>query len=321
MTSADLDADRIKRIFFPYMDLKTREFMAAGGRFVYYTTADTAMSILRNRQFWMRSTTTMNDYMEVEHGFECLNAAYKAEPGNIFNRSLDACFPGLSEDLKNYFNAWLPGIRQDTYITCVSEHSAEEDQNGRLSMWRAYGGQAGVALILNGAVMFSKSDALGAYSSPVAYLNPDTFAAEFAEIAKNIECEASYIRSLDREAVKHIVFNIFRFAVLCTKHPGFHEEREWRVVASPAMHPSMLLVSTVEVVRGTPQTVLKIDLQNHPDQGLIGLSLPELLNRIIIGPCEFPQAILKAFRQLLVEAGVPEPDSKIVVSDIPLRQP
>jgi hypothetical protein len=90
MTSADLDADRIKRIFFPYMDRKTREFMAAGGRFVYYTTADTAMSILRNRQFWMRSTTTMNDYMEVEHGFECLNAAYKAEPGNIFNRSLDA---------------------------------------------------------------------------------------------------------------------------------------------------------------------------------------------------------------------------------------
>lgn len=321
MTSTTTDGARIKRIFFPYTDLKTREVIAAGGRFVYYTTADTAASILRNRQIWMRSTTTMNDYMEVEHGFECLNAAYKAEPGNGFNTALDACFPGLAEDLKNYFNAWLPGIRQDTYMTCVSEHSVEEDQHGRLSMWRAYGGQAGVALVLNGAVMFSESEALGAYASPVAYLNPDAFAAEFVKIAKNIEGEAEYIRSLGREAVKHIAFNMLRFAVLCTKHPGFHEEREWRVVASPAMHPSKLLTPTIEVVRGTPQMVLKIDLQNHPDEGLIGLALPELLNSIIIGPCEFPQVILGAFHQLLVEAGVPEPEEKIVVSDIPLRQP
>jgi hypothetical protein len=303
------------------MDRKIREVVAAGNRFVYYTTADTATSILRYRQIWMRSTTTMNDYMEVEHGFECLNSAYKAEPGNIFNRSIDACFPGLSEDVKKYFNAWLPGIRRDTFITCVSEHSAEEDKLGRLSMWRAYGGQAGVALVLNGAVMFNESDALAVYSSPVAYLDSNTFAAEVVEIARNIESEAEYIRSLDRETVKNIVFSMFRFAVLCTKHPGFHEEREWRVVASPAMHPANLPAPTVEVVRGTPQKVLKIDLQNHPDQGLVGLSLPELLNSIIIGPCEFPQVILGAFRQLLVEAGVPEPDSKIVVSDIPLRQP
>ncbi|HEV8724937.1 MAG TPA: hypothetical protein VGW77_30340 [Candidatus Binatia bacterium] len=53
------DAARIKRIFFPYADLKTREVIAAGGRFVYYTTADTATSILKNRQIWMRSTTSM----------------------------------------------------------------------------------------------------------------------------------------------------------------------------------------------------------------------------------------------------------------------
>ena len=67
--------------------------------------------------------------------------------------------------------------------------------------------------------------------------------------------------------------------------------------------------------------MLKLDLQNHPDQGLVGLALPELLSRIIIGPCEFPQVILGAFRKLLAEAGVPEPEGKIVVSDIPLRQP
>lgn len=319
MASAVLDGSPIGRILFPYMAQRTRDVIAAGGRFVYYTTADTAASILRNRQVWMRSTTAMNDYMEVEHGFECLNAAYKAEPGQIFNRALDTCFPGLAAELLDFFNAWLPGIRQETYMLCVSEHLSEEDQHGRLSMWRAYGGQAGVALVLNGSVMFRESDALGAYSSPVAYLTPGAFAADFARIAEAIAAEADYIRTLDRETVKTHAFNMLRFAVLCTKHPGFHEEREWRVVASPAMYPSQLLSSSVEVVRGIPQTVLKIDLQNYPDQDLIGLALPELLNRIIIGPCEFPLVVLKAFRQLLAAAEVPEPESKIFVSDIPLR--
>ena len=319
MSAAILDGPPIGRLLFPYMAQRTRDVIAGGGRFVYYTTADTASRILGNRQVWMRSTTAMNDYMEVEHGFDCLNAAYNGEPGKIFNRALDACFPRLAAELLELFNGWLPGIRQDTYMLCVSEHLPEEDRHGRLSMWRAYGGQAGVALVLNGGVMFMESHALGAYSSPVAYLTPDAFAAEFARIAEAMIAEADYIRTLDRETIKNHAFNMLRFAVLCTKHPGFHEELEWRVVASPAMYPSELLSSSVEVVRGIPQTVLKINLLNHPDQGLTGLALPELLSRIIIGPCEFPLVVLKAFRQLLTAAGVPEPESKIFVSDIPLR--
>jgi hypothetical protein len=85
------------------------------------------------------------------------------------------------------------------------------------------------------------------------------------------------------------------------------------------MYPSVLLLSSVEIVRGMPQTVLKIDLQDHPDRGLTGLALPTLLNRIIIGPCEFPLVVVKAFGKLLTDAGVPEPGSKIFVSGIPLR--
>ena len=133
MATTILDSPRIAQILFPYMERRTREIMGAGNRFVYYTTAETATNILRNRQVWMRSTTAMNDYMEVEHGFECLDAAYKGEPGQIFNRALDACFPGLADELRD-FNAWLPGIRQETYLICISEHLPEEDQHGRLSM-------------------------------------------------------------------------------------------------------------------------------------------------------------------------------------------
>ena len=321
MSLSPAEQDRISHIFFPYTELKTQEVISAGGRFVYYTTAETAACILKKKQIWMRNTAAMNDYLEVAHGFDCLNASYKAAPGNTFNASLNACFPGLADEVRDFFNGWLPSIRQDTYITCLSEHLPGEDQHGRLSMWRAYGGQTGVALVLNGAVMFSKSNALNVFSSPVAYLNPDAFAAEFERVAKNMESEVNYIRSLGREAVKQIIFNMLRFAVLCTKHPGFHEEREWRVVASPVMHPTQHVTFAVEVIRGTPQAVLQLDLKNHPDQGLVGLAIPELLDRIIIGPCQFPQIVSSAFHRLLEEAGVPEPGKKIIVSDIPLRQP
>jgi hypothetical protein len=207
----------------------------------------------------------------------------------------------------------------DRYIMCVSEHTSREDAHGRLSMCRAYGGRAGVALVLYGAVMFSGTDALGAYASPVLYVDPYGFAAELMRVAKGMAGETEYISQLGRDCVRSIVFNMFRFAVLCTKHPGFHEEREWRVVASPTMHPSKLLTQGVEVVRGTPQTILNITLRNEPQQGLIGLAVPDLLDRIIIGPCELPTVIFRAMHELLTSAGVADAANKIVVSDIPLR--
>ena len=264
MTSTSADTARIMHIFFPYTELKTREVTSAGGRFVYYTTAETATCILRNKQILMRNTAAMNDYLEVEHGFDCLNASYKAAPGITFNAVLNACFPGLADEVQNFFNGWLPSIRRDTYITSVSEHLPEEDQHGRLSMWRAYGGQSGVALVINGAVMFGESNALNVFASPVAYLTPDAFALQLETIAKNMESEVDYIKSLGQETVKQIAFTMLRFAVLCTKHPGFHEEREWRVVASPVIHPTQHATFAVEVIRGTPQVVLRLDLKNQP---------------------------------------------------------
>lgn len=319
ISAADPDIPRIAQILLPRAFEKNQEVVIPGGRFVYYTTADTAVSILRRKEVWLRNTTAMNDYMEVEHGFECLNAVYNDQPGKNFKKALDHCFSGLASELEKLFNGWLPWIRQDTYMLCLSEHLTQEDRHGRLSMWRAYGGQTGVALVINSDVMSSDSSALGAQASPVSYLTPEEFAARFARISDAMTAEADYIRTLDREEIKHFAFYMLRDSVLCTKHPGFSEEREWRVVASPKMDRSELLLPSVEVVRGIPQTVLKLGLQNHPDQGVTGLALPELLDRIIIGPCEFPLVVFKAFCRLLEESGVPEPESKVVVSDIPLR--
>jgi hypothetical protein len=128
MTPSTPDTERTFRIFSPYGARQTREVRDAGRRFVYYTTAETAASILRNRQIWMRSTLAMNDYMEVEHGFECLDFAREGEPGRAFGAALDTCHPGLAAELWGFFDGWEPGIRTATYMTCVSEHLDEEDR-------------------------------------------------------------------------------------------------------------------------------------------------------------------------------------------------
>jgi hypothetical protein len=319
MASNLVDGTLLKHVFFPYAELRTTAVRASGARFAYYTTAEVATRILQTQQIWMRNAAVMNDFMEISHGFECLRAAYSGESGDVLKRALDSCFPGLPEELEAVFDSWLPIIHRDTYLTCVSEHRADEDLRGRLSMWRAYGATTGVAIVLNGAVMFAESDTLGAYSSPVFYGEARDFAAAFMSFAKGIEVRAALVASLGRETVKNAMFQVFRFATLCTKHPGFSEELEWRVIASPLLNPSGRLTSNVEIVRGVPQMVVKLKLENAPDEGLIGLAIPELVNRIIIGPSEFPQVTERALYQLMSDLGVPDAQKKIVVSDIPLR--
>lgn len=294
--------------------------MSAGCRFVYYTTADTATKILESKQIWLRNTVVMNDYSEVQYGFQCLNDAYKTEPGNNFNAALNTCSQGLADEVRDLFNGRLPIIFNDTYITCLSQHLPEEDQHGRLSMWRAYGCGTGIALIINGAVMFGNTQVLQVFSSPVSYERPNTVAEQLNNIAKNISNDVDFLKGVGRDVVKSAVFNMFLFGILCTKHPGFHEEREWRAIASPRIYPTPHCTFAIEVIHGTPQRVLKLDLKNHPEQGLVGLAISELIDRIIIGPCQFPAIISAAIVELLQEAGVPNAADKVVVSDIPLRQ-
>jgi hypothetical protein len=172
---------------------------------------------------------------------------------------------------------------------------------------------------MNSTAMFSPSNALNAFSSPVFYGDVTTFASEFMRVAKAMEADIDFIKLWPRERIKNAVFQMLRFAVLCTKHPGFAEELEWRVIASPTMNPSTRLSQNIEVVRGVPQTVLKIRLENVPEEGFFGASPPELINRVIIGPCDYPLVTYGAFLRLLEDLRVPEPGNKIFISDIPLR--
>lgn len=315
-----VNAEQIEKIFFPFSYHERRKLAERNPpRFVYYTSAETAVNIIRNKEIWMRSTMTMNDYAEIEYGFNCLNEAIKSPFGETFRATLNELHPNIAQECIDLFNQWYPGIRRDTFITCVSEHMDDEDVHGRLSMWRAYGGRDGIALVINGTPMFSDSKALAAYSAPVAYFEPSDSISYLAQITQSMLENKGLLSQLKRDDIKASIFEVFRTSVLCTKHPGFREEREWRIYANPSIQNSEHLKQHIAVVRGTPQVILRLPFKNVPDEGLNNMEIHELIDRVIIGPCEFPQVTYRAFHQLLKEAGVREPHDRISVSGIPLR--
>jgi hypothetical protein len=85
----------------------------------------------------------MADYSEVQIGFEHLREALFADNGKgleALREALDDCASGVTEEAINFFSNLWADIRFNTYIACFSEHDDSENQHGRLSMWRAFGG-------------------------------------------------------------------------------------------------------------------------------------------------------------------------------------
>jgi hypothetical protein len=311
------DFDRFRQTFFPHARRETERVKQHGGRFAYYTTADTALKIIQSGEIWMRNTATMNDFSEVTHGLECLRLGWHSDQGAALKGAIDSAFPSLAGEIATLFDQSVPVIRQDTFLTCLSEHTDSEDKYGRLSMWRAYGGQAGVALILNGAVLESRTDVLGAYTTPVAYVEDNRLREMIGELAASIDGNLDYVRSLGREGLKGTMFEVLRFAAVSSKHPAFAEEKEWRVVAVPSMHPRSILEKAVVTIGHLPQEILRIKLEDRPEDGLVGLKPELLLERVLIGPCEHGLVVERALREALDVKGLR--GKAIWRTDIPLR--
>ncbi|WP_457940614.1 DUF2971 domain-containing protein [Mesorhizobium sp. 10J20-29] len=320
-TLASLSPEQLKisEIFFPHAFERTKHAVQSGIRFAHYSSAEAAMKMLASEEVWMRKSAAMNDFREIDYGRELLNETYKGEAGDQLKAILEEMYPGICREIEKLFDGWYPHFVANTYLTCISEHDPDEDHIGRLSMWRAYGGATGVAVILKGAPFIAPTDALQAYTSPVAYLSRSQFVREFHRLHQNIVANREFVQGLGKPLVLNMLFDVFRAATVCTKHPGFHEEREWRVVYNPAWKKSERIIASAEIIRGVPQMVQKIPLKDLPEEGLVGITIPDIIDRVIIGPTNFPWEIREALISLLEGKGLENAAQKVVISDIPLR--
>lgn len=317
-----LSEDEIRnfQIFYPYALEKTVEALSSGQSFVHYCSSTAAASMIENEQVWMRNVTWMNDSSEIAHGKMCLAAALQSDVAAELAGILDGRFPSFTANLHGILNSWIPHFEQETYITCLTEQLPNEEQMGRLSMWRAYGaGSNPVAFVVNGGPFLRPSDALDAYTSPVAYLSPAQFLHQFTKVARNIIDNIDYLQRLGRDHVLANLFAAYRYAIICTKHPSFYEEREWRIIYQPTFQQSRRLIAGRTTIAGAPQRIFKIPMVDVPEEDFYGATLPDIFCKLLIGPSPTSQQLQREFIVLLSEKGVTDAASRVEISDVPLR--
>ncbi len=295
-----------------------------GGRFVHYTPAEAALKIINSKRIWMRNAMCMSDYREINHGYELFRGFFgDKNNADRFIAALDACAPNIAHEAIGLFNQWWRNIQSDTYIASISEHDDEEDLHGRLSMWRAYGGNsARVAIVFRVPWYTGAAQELNITLNPVAYLDPAELNSELNTVIRNVGENIDFLKTIDRNVLRDYVFAMFMVGVTCLKHEGFKEEREWRVLYSPKFNPSHLIKPSLETIGGVPQTVHELPLDktvSTASAALADLDFAKVFDRLIIGPSPYPYAQYEAFVSALQRAGVENAGQRVYISGIPIR--
>ena len=311
---------------------KISELLNSNKKLVHYTSAIVAREIIEKEELWLRKTIFMNDYSEITYGKQCLenllnepeiidklNNLLKNFPIQINGNNLDI--------LKKVYHDFVNDVEKRTYISCLSEHLLDEDNIGRLSMWRAYGNSSGIALVINPKFLEKESIILGNLfiTIPVIY-SEENFKKIFIKILENIEKYIDRIKELniDTGQIYNNIALIMYIYVISLKHKGFWEEREWRIILSHLFNknisyiPAKTLKRTIENIKENPEVIYKINLKEF---SFINPSGESLLEKIIIGPTANSEILIESFSEMLKNKGFDNEQIKnmITVSNIPLR--
>ncbi|MXP42537.1 DUF2971 domain-containing protein [Altererythrobacter soli] len=327
--------DRIWKALHPETDRQVTRIRQDGTRFVHYTSAESAVAILRSGRMLLRNSSLLNDFSEVEHGRACLA---HAQLNSSAGEKLNSLMCGVQADLPDLFaqtySQIFSAMKSDTYLLSVSEHGDREhgdefeDEFGRLSMWRAYANRNGVAFVFNNSPFVTESNALNAFTSPVVYATPESFEPHFAEVVDGLESCMDIVAPLGGAFLLELLIGAFRFATQSTKHPAFREEREWRIIYNPTMLRSDPPVwqqqlervpEDIRTIGGVPQRVHAIPFKNYPDEGFVGATIPEILDRVLVGPSPDAHAIAQALIAELKSVGVFDAVDRVILTNIPLR--
>jgi hypothetical protein len=260
----------------------------------------------------------MNDHSEVLHGARGMYRSLTSDIGSTFYEVIDSCHSNASEEIKSLVSDRMPYMLADTFISCLSEH-APEDNLGRFSMWRAYGGEAGVAIIFRQAPFLSEHISIGAYSYPVMYGGDLSAGEEIQKISNKIQDERDIVKRIPRDIFIELVIQSLRSIAIATKHEAFKEEREWRVVACPTLIKSKYLKQEVRCIGAVAQVVQILDIGQAAADGFAELSPNNLIDRVLIGPTEYSRVLYRSMVELLKEHGVANAHERVHITDIPLR--
>jgi hypothetical protein len=290
----------------------------------HYTSIQVLEKIMRNEEIWFSNPLFMNDMQEmrfgIQHGiiaFDQLRAEITRAAGTLDRfKMVESAFMG-------YYREFDTTHALNVYVFCLSEHYPD-DNDGRLSMWRAYGGNG------NGAALVLKTDFLtGPKDDSPLLIGKVHYASDQQRVAWLEGKIRAWCTILEKSGIPddklylaaHSIFSAIKIYALTSKHRGFSEENEWRLIYLPERDLNGLMKGAVDYVVGKLGVEPKLKFAIKP----LALKSPEvwtfegILDRILLGPSLSSTLARMSIVRMLEVIGKPTFGSKVVSSGIPLR--
>lgn len=288
----------------------------------HYTSIPTLESILKNDEIWFSNPLYMNDLDEIKFGI--INGIKILKESSAIRDALETdkrhriFMDTIDAHLVNYEEKFL----FDTYVFCLSEHETD-DTDGLLSMWRGYGGYGeGAALIFD----TSKLDAIE--ESPLMFAKVEYGSNEerigwFEQLGRTIAQVISDSRINDDSIylASGAAFERLKLMALFSKHIGFREEKEWRIVYMMDRDHQEKLSSMQGYIIGNYGVEPKLKFKVGHIDGVTspGLALDAIIHSIILGPSISSPLATRSFLRMLEKIDRSGLRDRVVASSIPLR--
>jgi hypothetical protein len=313
--------DTLFHLSAPHYEEKRKSCKENDTKFAHYCHNNSLHAILDSNSFWLRNSRYMNDYSEIDYGKDLILSSY--HKNQSIKNSIDDILKKTdrTESFENIIRELVFIFLHDCYIASLSEHQINSDQFGRLSMWRAYAPENGVALILNNDVFLDTVDEYMSVTIPVNYVIDSQFMFIFMNY---VDFFAKIMDLLLSKNSKNMVFNKFINGIVnlitTSKHPAFLEENEWSMIYLPKIHGiSKYIDSKITNVGNITQILHPINLSSLRNQYGSMFSFDSMIYKILIGPSKFPVALCDAIVAKLEAQSLQNPIDRVSMTLIPLR--
>ena len=289
----------------------------------HYTSIEVFELILKTEEIWLSNPLFMNDWEELRFGTnEGARAFYGCKALESACKT-SARYDRLVDAFSHYLDEFSNKNALDIYAFCLSRHEKEDNQDGRLSMWRGYGGNGkGVAIVFD----TEKLDPTPSSPFIVSRVRYESTAQRLEWLNKKMLETGSLIEQLevsddDLYLVAYVLFERIKLAALFSKHDGFKEEKEWRIVyLKDRDKENKFTTSFGHVITGRgvePKLRYKI----CPIEGVTApdFSLSKLIYQIILGPSISHRLAHESVLRLMDNIKKSELKERVTCSRIPYR--
>jgi hypothetical protein len=285
----------------------------------HYTSIGTLERIAQTGEIWFSNPLYMNDVDELRYGMNLGLHAVRSHAG-----LREACPPdhynALLDAFDELFTAFDNDSAFDVYVFSCSEHDDQIGDDGLLSMWRGYGGDGnGVAIVFDMTQLLAARTPL--LVRQVQYLSYEASEAWMDQKLQRFALELQRIGGPigDMKAAAAALFERIKLFALFTKHRGFHEEREWRIVYLREQDRAGQLTQQLHYAIGgrgiEPRLRFTTDALGGPADRP---NLKDMVQRIILGPVLATPLALRSVERML-ELYQPAWADRVARSSTPYR--